>query len=132
VLNAVGVSHAIIRSQECITVRHLLERTIAACGNVISHTSRDDNEGVGGRCENTSALAHQLQLLLKGTTEQLVLVFDGVDRQREATPTLLPALARLGESVRGPLMSDSWMRAPSVRLTDCYGTKRYQISVSFL
>jgi origin recognition complex subunit 5 len=29
-----------------------------------------------------------------------VLVFDGIDQQREAPPTLLPALARLGEFVR--------------------------------
>ncbi|KAH0559406.1 hypothetical protein GP486_004077 [Trichoglossum hirsutum] len=97
VLNAVGTTHAIICSQECVTVRHLLERTIAACGDAISRTLSDGNESVGGRCESTSALALQLQRLLKGTTEKLVLVFDGVDRQREAAPTLLPALARLGE-----------------------------------
>jgi origin recognition complex subunit 5 len=31
--------------------------------------------------------------------EQYTLVFDGIDQQREAPPTLLPALARLGEFV---------------------------------
>ncbi|KAK1078995.1 hypothetical protein LTR33_006765 [Friedmanniomyces endolithicus] len=33
--------------------------------------------------------------------EKFVLVFDGVDKQRESPPTLLPALARLGEYVPG-------------------------------
>ncbi len=32
-------------------------------------------------------------------TRRLVLVFDGIDRQKDAPPTLLPALARLGEVV---------------------------------
>jgi origin recognition complex subunit 5 len=31
---------------------------------------------------------------------RFVLVFDGIDKQREAPPTLLPALARFGELVR--------------------------------
>lgn len=83
------------------------------------------NEGqfadINGRCENLSALAVQLQRLLstEGFNEEeveegkakFVLVFDGVDRQREAPPTLLPALARLGEIVRlfGPVQV--WMRS---------------------
>ncbi|KAH0537043.1 hypothetical protein FGG08_006141 [Glutinoglossum americanum] len=100
VLSAVGTDHAIVRSQECVTVRHLLERTIAACGDAISSAPGDGlDRGIGGRCENVSALAVQLQLLLAGATQKLVLVFDGVDRQREAPPTLLPALARLGELI---------------------------------
>jgi len=31
--------------------------------------------------------------------EKFILMFDDVDKQREAPPTLLPALARLGEIV---------------------------------
>ncbi|KAK3700668.1 hypothetical protein LTR37_015857 [Vermiconidia calcicola] len=45
-----------------------------------------------------SALVVHLERLLRGK-EKFVLVFDGVDKQREAPPTLLPALARLGEFV---------------------------------
>jgi origin recognition complex subunit 5 len=102
VLNAVGTGHAVIRVQECITVRHLLERTVAACGDAITSALDDDLGRIAfGRCENISVLAVQLQQLLKRTTQKLVLVFDGVDRQREAPPTLLPALARLGELVCG-------------------------------
>ena len=60
----------------------------------------------GGRCETLSMLVVHLQrlLLLERQRRQqegkFILVFDGVDRQREAPLTLLPALARLGEMVR--------------------------------
>ena len=53
---------------------------------------------IDGKCENISALAVQLQRLLVVSTG-FVLVFDAIDKQREAHPTLLPALARLGELV---------------------------------
>ncbi|KAI9774908.1 MAG: hypothetical protein M1840_000124 [Geoglossum simile] len=100
VLNAVRTDHTVIRVQECITVRHLLERTVVACEDAIASTLHDDLGRVAtGRCENVSVLAVQLEQLLRRTTQKLVLVFDGVDRQREAPPTLLPALARLGELI---------------------------------
>ena len=51
-------------------------------------------------CENLAALIVHLQRLLKDRP-RFVLVFDGIDRQREASPTLLPALARLGEYLPG-------------------------------
>lgn len=34
---------------------------------------------------------------------KFVLVFDGIDKQRETPPTLLPALARVGEIVSSNL-----------------------------
>jgi origin recognition complex subunit 5 len=51
-----------------------------------------------GRCENLSALQVHLELLLH-KQERFILVFDGVDKQREAPTTLIPALARFGEIV---------------------------------
>jgi origin recognition complex subunit 5 len=33
------------------------------------------------------------------TKDKFVLILDGIDRQRDAPPTLLPALARMGEVV---------------------------------
>jgi len=59
------------------------------------------------RTENLSALLVHLQRLLNegsgsginGQTSKLVLVFDGIDKQRDAPPTLIPALARLSEIV---------------------------------
>ena len=61
------------------------------------------------RCENLAQLAVEIGRLLddsnhKGgashdTKDKFVLVLDGIDRQRDAPPTLLPALARMGEVV---------------------------------
>ena len=100
VLKAIETPSAIIRSQECITTRHLLERTIAGVKEALKR-QRDD-EGVhdnDGRCESISAFVVELQSLLEGRGK-FVLAFDGIDGQREAAPTLLPAIARLGEIVR--------------------------------
>jgi origin recognition complex subunit 5 len=82
-----------------VTSRHLLERTTAAIHHAISADTADGDEAsYNPRCENISALVVHLQRLLKGG-QKFVLVFDGVDKQRDAPPTLLPALARLGEYV---------------------------------
>lgn len=89
------LQHFIIRCQECVTGRHLLERTVAAVYEALGESA-----GYSGRCENLSALVVHLQRLLERRQDKFILVFDGVDRQREAPPTLLPALARLGEMVR--------------------------------
>ena len=57
-----------------------------------------NDQAYNGRCENLSSLTVHLQRLLENRNK-FVLVFDGVDKQREAPPTLLPALARLGEVI---------------------------------
>ena len=88
-----GLRYAIVRSKECITGRHLLERTVCAVA-----ASVDWEEGAG-RCENLAQLAVLLGKMLEGGKGRFVLVFDGVDKQRDAPPTLVPALARLGEVV---------------------------------
>ena len=101
VLEALDVCHAIVQSRECITARHLLERTVIACKiaiELIDNFSAFND--IDGRCENLSALAVQLQRLLGGR-KKFILVFDGIDKQREAQPTLLSAIGRLGEIVRG-------------------------------
>ncbi|KAI4241838.1 MAG: hypothetical protein L6R42_011181 [Xanthoria sp. 1 TBL-2021] len=93
-LSAIETPSAIIRSKECITTRHLLERTITGVQEALG----DIAPSVDGRCESISTFAVQLQRLLKDQ-KKFILVFDNIDRQREAAPTLLPALARLGELV---------------------------------
>ncbi len=99
VLESNGTAYAYINSQECITARHLLEKTIASCIDAIEDAEGDSsNQKRYGRCESMSALAVLLQELLQKRS-RFVLVFDGIDRQREAPPTLLPTLARLGEIV---------------------------------
>ncbi|KAL8924519.1 MAG: hypothetical protein Q9208_003994 [Pyrenodesmia sp. 3 TL-2023] len=93
-LQAIEHPSAVIRSKECITTRHLLERTLSgvqdALGDAVPLTD--------GRCESISAFVVQLQRLLDGQ-KKFILVFDNIDRQREAAPTLLPALARLNETI---------------------------------
>lgn len=95
--------YAIVKSAECISGRHLLEQTVGAVAKAVRW------EGNVGRCENLAQLVVELGRMLEGWTklndeeagkQKLVIVFDGIDRQREAPPTLLPALARLGEIVR--------------------------------
>lgn len=103
VLSTLEVQHAVIRSTECITGRHLLTKilwnTLEAVGQ------KDEWEKFGkGRCENVSSLAVLLDECLSPRAAEkrgtFVLVLDEIDRQREAPPTLLSALARLGEIVR--------------------------------
>lgn len=99
---------AVVKSAECITARHLLERTL---GHVVRALDRSD---YNSRCENLAQLVVELGKLLQGHRDEsagdgsgfcaqgrrFVLVFDGIDRQRDAPGTLLPALARLGEMVK--------------------------------
>ncbi|KAL8931762.1 MAG: hypothetical protein Q9216_007080 [Gyalolechia sp. 2 TL-2023] len=94
-LQAIDYPSAVVRSKECITTRHLLERTLTEVQNALGESARS----IDGRCESISAFVVQLQLLLLERQKKFILVFDNIDRQREAAPTLLPALARLGEIV---------------------------------
>lgn len=99
VLAAIDTSSAVVRSQECITTRHLLERTIAVVRETLAaHGQLEEANSLDGRCESISAFIVKLQHLLEGK-EKFIVVFDGIDRQPEAAPTLLPAITRLGEIV---------------------------------
>jgi hypothetical protein len=89
-----------VRSAECIGGRHLLEQTVGTVAKALEW------KGNVGRCENLAQLVVELGRLLETWTDteqnkgrRLALVFDGIDNQRDAPPTLLPALARLGEVV---------------------------------
>ena len=98
------IRHAIVKSAECISGRHLLEQTI---GSIAKAT---EWEGSVARCENLAQLVVEVERLLckwssssESEHKRFVLVFDGIDHQRDAPPSLLPALARLGEIVsNGP------------------------------
>ncbi|KAH7413445.1 origin recognition complex subunit 5 C-terminus-domain-containing protein [Cadophora sp. MPI-SDFR-AT-0126] len=92
---------AIVKSAECIGGRHLLEQTVGAVAKAVE---LKDNIG---RCENLAQLAVALGRMVDNWTasgdeekvRKFVLVFDGIDRQRDAPPTLLQALGRLGEII---------------------------------
>ncbi|KAI0456085.1 origin recognition complex subunit 5 C-terminus-domain-containing protein [Xylaria acuta] len=91
------LNYAVVRSAECVTARHLFERTVGLVGDALQNGSPP------GRCETLAALTAELTKLLKyverDVQSRFVLVFDGIDRQRDAPPTLLPALARLSEII---------------------------------
>ncbi|KAL9589859.1 MAG: hypothetical protein Q9179_007979, partial [Wetmoreana sp. 5 TL-2023] len=93
-LRAIDSPGAIVRSKECVTTRHLLERTLSEVQDALGEPSRP----IDGRCESISAFVVQLQRLLE-SQKMFILVFDNIDRQREPAPTLLPALARLAEII---------------------------------
>ncbi|KAI9670170.1 MAG: hypothetical protein M1817_004507 [Caeruleum heppii] len=105
--------HAIVRSRECITARQLYESTLCACQEALS-TDTVTAEAYLGRCESLSSLVAGLRRLFEGRQNRrdesvtadrerggFTLVFDGVDKQREAPPGLLAALGRLGEMIPG-------------------------------
>ncbi|KAJ5676113.1 Origin recognition complex subunit 5 [Penicillium macrosclerotiorum] len=102
VLSTLEVPHAIVRSSECITGRHLLTKIL---WNTLEAVGRKDEwEKFGkGRCEHVCTLAVLLDECLAARAPEnkgkFVLVLDEIDRQREAPPTLLSALARLGEII---------------------------------
>ncbi|KAL8947445.1 MAG: hypothetical protein Q9222_006273 [Ikaeria aurantiellina] len=107
-LKVIEKPSAVIRCKECITTRHLLERTLSEVQNALS----DSAPPIDGRCESISGFVVQLQRLLEGC-KKFILVFDNVDRQREPPPTLLPALARLGEIPQYTTPSPNPPAAPS-------------------
>ncbi|KAK1506136.1 origin recognition complex subunit Orc5 [Colletotrichum tamarilloi] len=92
-----SLSFAIVNSIQCITGRHLFERTIAAVVDAIQWKAPPK------KCETLAQLMVELCKMLKYTQRpdgwRLVFVFDAIDRQRDAPATLLPALARLSEVI---------------------------------
>ena len=101
--------YTVVKSAECITGRHLLETIVGAIAHAVGWKNNIR------RCENLAQLAVEIGRLLDDSSHKLdfgresdhtkdkfVLVLDGIDRQRDAPPTLLPALARMGEVVSRP------------------------------
>ncbi|KAJ4403089.1 hypothetical protein N0V85_005183, partial [Neurospora sp. IMI 360204] len=91
------LKYVIINSIECITARHLYESTVAKVAEALQW------QGAATRCDSVSQMVVELSKMLKYPSYpanfRFVLVFDGIDRQREAPITLLPALARLSEII---------------------------------
>lgn len=76
----------------------MLERTIAASIDALHSANGDSNGITYPRCEGMSSLTSSLERLLEHE-EKFILVLDGIDEQREAPLTLMPALLRLGELI---------------------------------
>ncbi|KAJ5571168.1 hypothetical protein N7535_004828 [Penicillium sp. DV-2018c] len=102
VLATLAVPHAIIPCSECITGRHLLTKILWKTLEALGQKEEWEKSGKG-RCDHVSGLSVLLEECLATRTAQnagnFVLVLDEIDRQREAPPTLLSALARLGDII---------------------------------
>lgn len=92
------LDYAIVDSNKCVTARHLFERTVAKVSDAVRYLGPKAR-----RCETLSQLTVELSNMLKYGEHpedwRFVLVFDAIDRQRDAPTTLLPGLARLSETV---------------------------------
>ena len=95
--NGPPLKYAIVNCIECITSRHLFETVVSKVAGVLQW------DGPVARCETVSQLTVALSKMLKYAPRpdgfRFVLVFDRIDRQRDAPATLLPALGRLSEIV---------------------------------
>jgi hypothetical protein len=89
--------YAIINSIQCVTARHLFEQTLGSVADALEW------ESPPRRCETQAQLTVELTKMLLGSKKherwRFVLVFDSIDRQKEAPATLIPGLARLSEIV---------------------------------
>jgi hypothetical protein len=100
VLSARGFPHAIVKSQECLSLRHLLSKIHTACiGAVYEEGEEAADDAYERRTDSVNALSVNLQRLLRGRDRKLVLVLDGIDKQRGLNAIILPALARLSDIV---------------------------------
>lgn len=82
---------------QCITGRHLFESIVGQVADALQW------EEIPRRCETLAQLTVEMVKMIqypkRDARWRFVLVLDAIDRQRDAPPTLLPALARLSEIV---------------------------------
>ncbi|EXJ93972.1 hypothetical protein A1O1_02365 [Capronia coronata CBS 617.96] len=99
VLERRGFLHTVLRSRECLSQRHLISKIFAAALQAFGLDSRAEQfykvDSINALLENLRKLFSQLD----GT--RLVVVLEDIDKLKQAGPTLLPALARLGDQIAG-------------------------------
>ncbi|EXJ70071.1 uncharacterized protein A1O5_07144 [Cladophialophora psammophila CBS 110553] len=100
VLRSREIQHGIIKSRECLSQRHLLSKIFAACISAFGQESQTDHFD---RTDSINALLGNLRKLFERVVGQkkFVAVIEDADALRQSGPTLLPALARLGDLVPG-------------------------------
>jgi hypothetical protein len=97
--------YATVNAARCISARHLFESILVAVTSALrAWNGSGGDENLPQRCETLAQLAASLgfifeELRLKDHSTHFVLVLDGMDKQRDPPLTLLPALARLCETV---------------------------------
>ncbi|RCI12274.1 hypothetical protein L249_0008 [Ophiocordyceps polyrhachis-furcata BCC 54312] len=93
-----GLAYAMVNADQCVSGRHLFETIVGAVAAALDRHDYD-------RCETLAQLAVALTTMVGDAAKEsggqgrwrFVLVLDAIDRQRDAPPTLVPALARLPE-----------------------------------
>ncbi len=96
-----AIGYALVDATKCVTVQHLFERTLTLAARAVGCSATRTK-----RCDSLAQLAIDLGAILQQATHggwRFVLVFDAIDRQRDAPFGLLPGLARLAEVVRRAL-----------------------------
>ncbi|KAJ4324757.1 hypothetical protein N0V84_003739 [Fusarium piperis] len=92
-----GLQAAVVNSVQCITGRHLFERIVGEVARALEW------EDVPRRCETLAQLTVEMAKMVgypeRDPRWRFILVLDAIDGQRDAPPTLLPALARLSEII---------------------------------
>ncbi|KAK5211443.1 hypothetical protein LTR20_007754 [Exophiala xenobiotica] len=99
VLQKKGIPYTLLRSRECLTQRHLLSKIFASCVSAFEQESQIEQYD---RIDSINALLGNLRKLFERVGQRrFVVVIEGIDRLKQAGPTLLPALARLGDQIPG-------------------------------
>jgi origin recognition complex subunit 5 len=104
------VPFAYVDAKHAITLRHFFELALKACADALKIAGEEHGDQESeqqkkqrkqfGRCDGVNTFAALLgDLCQDSECTKLVLVLDDIDRLRESTQTLMPALARLGEIV---------------------------------
>jgi origin recognition complex subunit 5 len=97
VLQKKGIPYTLLRSRECLTQRHLLSKIFASCVSAFEQESQIEQYD---RIDSINALLGNLRKLFERVGQRrFVVVIEGIDRLKQAGPTLLPALARSGDQV---------------------------------
>ncbi|OAP64759.1 hypothetical protein AYL99_00731 [Fonsecaea erecta] len=99
VLRCREISHGIIKSRECLSQRHLLSKMFAVCVGALGQESQTEHFD---RTDSINALLGNLRKLSERVRgKKFVAVVEDADALKQPGPTLLPALARLGDLVPG-------------------------------
>lgn len=102
---ATALVYATVNVARCISARHFFESIVVAVSSALSAwDGTEDSENSPQRCETLAQLAASLSSIfnqprIKDGLRHFVLVLDGMDKQRDAPPTLMPALGRLCETI---------------------------------
>ena len=101
VLKEREIQHAIVKSKECLSQRHLLSKIFAACASALEEQTRIDQYD---KVDSINVLLGNLRKIFdRHNDAKFVVVIEGIDKLKQAGPTLLPALARLGNQVYRPM-----------------------------